>query len=60
MDTVNLTETKLNLDSIYYQVLTNYTGAVSLFVGTTRDNFEGKKVKWDFFYIKLFSVYIVI
>jgi len=45
MDTINLTEAKLNLESIYSQVLTNYTGAVSLFVGTTRDNFEGKKVK---------------
>lgn len=44
MDIIKLEEEQLNVNSIYSEVVENSTGAVSLFVGTTRDNFEGKKV----------------
>ncbi|KAI9558650.1 hypothetical protein GHT06_015439 [Daphnia sinensis] len=44
MDIITLVEDKLDVNFIYSQVVENSTGAVSLFVGTTRDNFEGKKV----------------
>lgn len=44
MDIIKLVEDKLDVNSIYSQVVVHATGAVSLFVGTTRDNFEGKKV----------------
>ena len=45
MDIIKLTEDVLDVNSIYSQVVANSTGAVSLFVGTTRDNFEGIKVQ---------------
>lgn len=44
MDIIILVEDKLDVNLIYSQVVEDSTGAVSLFVGTTRDNYEGKKV----------------
>lgn len=44
MDIINLVEEQLDVNSIYSKVVEHSTGAVSLFVGTTRNNFEGKKV----------------
>ena len=44
MDIVKLTEDKLDINEIYLQMVSHSTGAVSLFVGTTRDFFENKKV----------------
>ena len=44
MDIIKLGEEKLDVNSIYSQVVAHSSGAVTLFVGTTRDNFEGKKV----------------
>ena len=44
MDIVKLTDSKLDVNEIYLQVSHSSTGAVSLFVGTTRDMFEDKKV----------------
>lgn len=44
MNWVKLTTNKLNVESIYNLVSAPEFGAISLFVGTTRDNFEGKIV----------------
>ena len=44
MDSVLLTTNKLNITALYQSIVSEKTGAVSLFVGTTRDSFEGKKV----------------
>ncbi|KAG6441964.1 hypothetical protein O3G_MSEX002092 [Manduca sexta] len=44
MDHLKLTMDKLSIDEITELVIDDKCGAVSLFVGTTRDNFEGKKV----------------
>lgn len=44
MDFVKLTKDKLDVESLYNIVLSPEFGAVSLFVGTTRNNFEGKTV----------------
>lgn len=44
MDIIILVEDKLDVNLIYSEVVEDSTGAVSLFVGTTRDNYEGKKV----------------
>ncbi|XP_047512367.1 molybdopterin synthase catalytic subunit [Pieris napi] len=44
MDHLKLTADKLSIDDISELVVNDSCGAVSLFVGTTRDNFEGKKV----------------
>ena len=44
MDFVRLSKDKLCVESIYNMVCSAEFGAVSLFVGTTRDNFEGKTV----------------
>ncbi len=41
---VELTSSPLDVGSICGRVSADSTGAVSLFVGTTRDNFEGKTV----------------
>lgn len=43
MDIVKLTDSKLDVNEIYLQVVASSTGAASLFVGTTRDTFENKK-----------------
>ncbi|XP_028168702.1 molybdopterin synthase catalytic subunit [Ostrinia furnacalis] len=44
MDHLKLTVDKLSVEAINDLVLDDSCGAVSMFVGTTRDNFEGKKV----------------
>lgn len=44
MDHLKLTVDKLSVDDISELVVNDNCGAVSIFVGTTRDNFEGKKV----------------
>jgi len=44
MDFIEITEEPLKVDEISAQVTDKCTGATSLFVGTTRDNFDGKKV----------------
>ncbi|CAH0728615.1 unnamed protein product, partial [Brenthis ino] len=44
MDHLKLTVDKLSVEEISDLVVNDSCGAVSLFVGTTRDNFEGKKV----------------
>jgi len=44
MDIVKLTEAKINVDEVCDSVAAEGCGAISLFVGTTRDNFENKKV----------------
>lgn len=44
MDYLKLTEEKLDINSINDLVADESCGAISLFVGTTRDNFEGKTV----------------
>ncbi|XP_059475300.1 molybdopterin synthase catalytic subunit isoform X1 [Neocloeon triangulifer] len=44
MDTVKLTHDKLSVDEATTVVTSPKCGAISLFVGTTRDNFEEKKV----------------
>ena len=43
-DHIELTFGEISIDSAYKKVLSNSAGAVSVFVGTTRDHFEGKKV----------------
>ena len=45
MDFLQLTHDSLNVDDISSKVKDPKCGAVSLFIGTTRDNFEGKVVK---------------
>ncbi|XP_050354286.1 molybdopterin synthase catalytic subunit [Nymphalis io] len=44
MDHLKLTVDKLSVDAVSDLVVDDRCGAVSLFVGTTRDNFDGKKV----------------
>ena len=44
MDFIEITEEPLKVDEISAQVTDKCTGATSLFIGTTRDNFDGKKV----------------
>lgn len=43
-DMVKVTEDALNLEKISRDVSCNSAGGVSFFVGTTRDNFQGKRV----------------
>ncbi|KAL4684184.1 hypothetical protein H8959_021878 [Pygathrix nigripes] len=43
-DIINFTAEKLSVDEVSQLVISPLCGAVSLFVGTTRNNFEGKKV----------------
>jgi molybdopterin synthase catalytic subunit len=45
MNTIKLTPEKLSVDEATQIVTSPKCGAVSLFVGTTRDNFENKKVE---------------
>ena len=44
MDFIDISEDVLQVDQVSAQVTDTCTGATSLFVGTTRDNFQGKKV----------------
>jgi len=41
---LKLTKDKLDIEEISQLVTESTTGAVSIFVGTTRDHFEGKRV----------------
>ncbi|XP_036063241.1 molybdopterin synthase catalytic subunit isoform X2 [Onychomys torridus] len=43
-DIIQFTDKKLSVDEVSQLVISPLCGAVSLFVGTTRNNFEGKKV----------------
>ncbi|XP_029419319.1 molybdopterin synthase catalytic subunit isoform X2 [Nannospalax galili] len=43
-DIIKFTAEKLSVDEISQLVISPLCGAVSLFIGTTRNNFEGKKV----------------
>ncbi|MCL4163616.1 UNVERIFIED_CONTAM: hypothetical protein GTU68_064695 [Idotea baltica] len=44
MDAVHITSEQISVETIYNSVLSSSCGAVSLFAGTTRDNFQGKQV----------------
>lgn len=44
MDIVDVVEEKLNVEAITDSVASPSCGAVSVFIGTTRDSFEGKEV----------------
>ena len=44
MDLVMITHNQLDVAAISASVTDDCTGATSIFVGTTRDNFQGKKV----------------
>ncbi|XP_039725855.1 molybdopterin synthase catalytic subunit isoform X1 [Pteropus medius] len=43
-DIIKFTAKKLSVDEVSQLVISPLCGAISLFVGTTRNNFEGKKV----------------
>ena len=43
-DTIKFTPEKLSVDEVSQLVISPLCGTISLFVGTTRNNFEGKKV----------------
>lgn len=44
MNFLKLTNEKLAVEPISDQVVSESCGAISLFIGTTRDNFEDKQV----------------
>jgi len=44
MDSVSLTHEKIDVDELVNIVSSPKCGAVSVFIGTTRDNFENKTV----------------
>lgn len=44
MDFVKITESQLSIEEATKQVTSPSSGAISTFIGTTRDNFNGKKV----------------
>lgn len=44
MNFLKLTKDKLDLEAIQDLVVDESCGAVSIFIGTTRDNFDNKKV----------------
>lgn len=44
MNFIHLTEEKLDINAISERVADESCGAISLFVGTTRDHFDDKKV----------------
>jgi molybdopterin synthase catalytic subunit len=43
-DTIILTSDKLSVDSAINMVQVNNAGGISMFIGTTRDHFDGKRV----------------
>lgn len=57
MDHLKLTPDKLSVDEITDLVTDDRCGAVSVFIGTTRDNFEGKKVSVFILIYKLFHIF---
>lgn len=44
MNYLNFTKEKLSVETIHELVSCASCGAISLFIGTTRDNFEGREV----------------
>jgi len=44
MDVIRLVDSKVDLEEVVQSVSSSECGATSLFIGTTRDNFEGKSV----------------
>jgi molybdopterin synthase catalytic subunit len=44
-DLIEITQDKINFDTLTQFATVPEAGAVSSFVGTTRNNFNGKKVK---------------
>jgi len=44
MDIIKLQDALINLEEVSQSVSSSKSGATSIFVGTTRDNFQGKKV----------------
>lgn len=54
MNFLKLSFDKLDINGINELVVHESCGAVSLFVGTTRDNFEGKEVNFYFYLSKSF------
>lgn len=50
MNFLKLTFDKLDINGISELVVHETCGAVSLFVGTTRDNFDGKEVYFHLHY----------
>lgn len=49
MDYVKITHDKLDINAINELICDAECGAISFFVGTTRNNFESKKVCYDIF-----------
>lgn len=45
-DTVRLSCQALSIEAIERAVSAPHAGGISIFVGTTRDNFDGKRVQW--------------
>jgi molybdopterin synthase catalytic subunit len=43
-DVVRLTSATLDVSEVSSEVSSDQAGAISVFIGTTRDNFEGKRV----------------
>lgn len=56
MNFTRLTKEKLDVNSISELVADETCGAISLFVGTTRDNFEDKKVSSIFSNLKFIVI----
>lgn len=46
MDFIEITKEVINVEILAAKVLSPSCGAISCFLGTTRDNFKGKKVRW--------------
>lgn len=53
MDHLHLSHDKLSVEEISGLVTDDSCGAISVFAGTTRDNFEGKKVS-NTFWLEIF------
>ncbi|XP_066274300.1 molybdopterin synthase catalytic subunit-like isoform X2 [Branchiostoma lanceolatum] len=45
-DDIKLTSDQLNIEELTTLVTSPTSGAISVFIGTTRNNFDGKKVLW--------------
>jgi molybdopterin synthase catalytic subunit len=44
MDFIKLVDSKISIEDVTTSVASSKCGATSVFIGTTRDNFEDKKV----------------
>lgn len=47
MDHLKLTQDKLSVEEVSNLVVDDKCGAISVFVGVTKDNFDGKKVVFN-------------